>query len=522
MRSTMLGFEVQKRTLQMANKCQDIVGNNVANINTPGYTRQRVDLYAMYVSGNRELRWSSPTNSLSLNGYGVNAYGVSQVRDKYIDKRYRENVSIEAETEKMMTILSEVEDVLDNFETDGLQYHTQQFFNALQDYSEAKPDSREVATIARNAATNLCQALNGYYKDIKQIEDTYVRELEDTVQYVNGMLEQMNFLNEKIAKEKFHYPNDYGPNELYDELNMYVDELSTYGNIFVTYNSNGTFSVDMAGVRVLDGEKFKTNSIMMRDYDDYGEAILHFSSGEDLILQSGILKGYQNMINGNGVYATGNQNGYYGIAYFKSALNAFASTLAQTFNKANGYEEPGYENRAMFMAQIDGIETDSVVITAGNIHVSEAWMDDPTMIGQTRTLENGTWNYEYGYKEITDTEGNVTYQNTNVLYLISQFDNINLSFGNANDFKGSVYEYISFISNRLGQTIQYEKSRYDTAVVTVNELLDARDDVSGVTLDEEGLNMLNYQKWFAASSRITTAIDDMLDKLINGTGRVGL
>ncbi len=522
MRPTMLGFEVQKRTLQMANKCQDIVGNNVANINTPGYTRQRVDLYAMYVSGNRELRWSSYSNSLSLNGYGSNAYGVSQVRDPYIDKRYRENVVIEAETEKMTQILSEIEDILDNFESDGLQYHTQQFFNALQDYSEEKPDSREVATIARNAATNLCQALNSYYNDIKKVEETYVQELKDTVQYVNGMLEQMNYLNEKIAREKFHYPNDYGPNELYDELNMYIDELATYGNISFKLNSNGTYSVDMAGVRILDGEKFKTNSIIMRDYNDYGAAILHFSSGEDLILSNGILKGYQNMINGNGVYATGNQNGYYGIAYFKSALNAFASTIADTFNKANGYEEPGYENRAMFMAQLDGIENDSVVITAGNIHVSDAWMADPTMIGQTRTLEDGTWNYQYGYSEITDDDGNVTLQNTNVLYLLSQFDNTKLPFGNANDFKGSVYEYISFVSNRLGQTIAYEQSRYNTAVVTVNELLDARDDVSGVTLDEEGINMLNYQKWFSASSRLTTAIDDMLDKLINGTGRVGL
>lgn len=428
MRPTMLGFEVQKRTLQMANKCQDIVGNNVANINTPGYTRQRVDLYAMYVSGNRELRWSSYSNSLSLNGYGSNAYGVSQVRDPYIDKRYRENVAVEAETEKTGQILSELEDILDNFESDGLQYHTQQFFNSLQDYSEEKPDSREVATIARNAATNLCRALNDYYNEIKQVEETYVQELEDTVQYVNGILEQMNYLNDRIAREKFHYPNDYGPNELYDELNMYIDELATYGNISFQLNSNGTYSVDMAGVRILDGEKFKTNSIIMKDYDDYGEAILHFSSGEDLILSNGILKGYQNMINGNGVYATGNQNGFYGIAYFKSALNAFASTIADTFNKANGYEEPGYENRAMFMAQLDGIENDSVVITAGNIHVSEAWMADPTMIGQTRTLEDGTGNYQYGYSEITDENGNVTLQNTNVLYLLSQFDNTKLSF----------------------------------------------------------------------------------------------
>ena len=73
-------------------------------------------------------------------------------------------------------------------------------------------------------------------------------------------------------------------------------------------------------------------------------------------------------------------------------------------------------------------------------------------------------------------------QNTNVLYLLSQFDNTKLSFGNANDFKGSVYEYIAFVSNRLGQTISYEKSRYDSAVVTVNTLLDARDDVSGVVV----------------------------------------
>ena len=68
----------------------------------------------------------------------------------------------------------------------------------------------------------------------------------------------------------------------------------------------------------------------------------------------------------------------------------------------------------------------------------------------------------------------------------------------------------------------YEVSRQETAESTVNGLLDARDDVSGVQMDEEGINMLNYQKWYNASSRMVTALDDLLDKLINGTGRVGL
>ena len=78
MRPTFLGFETQKRTIQVAQKHLDIAGNNISNINTVGYTRQRVDVYSMYVSGNQSLRWSSSTNNLSLTGQGVNAYGVSQ------------------------------------------------------------------------------------------------------------------------------------------------------------------------------------------------------------------------------------------------------------------------------------------------------------------------------------------------------------------------------------------------------------------------------------------------------------
>lgn len=144
------------------------------------------------------------------------------------------------------------------------------------------------------------------------------------------------------------------------------------------------------------------------------------------------------------------------------------------------------------------------------------------MIGQVRTLDPMTGLYQYGFDEVTDELGNVNLQNTNVIYLLSQFENGDTKFGNAHDFQGDVYEYISFISNRLAQTITYDQSRYDAAVTTVDSLLDARDEVSGVNLDEEGINMLNYQKWYSASSRMLTTLDDCLDKLINSTGRVGL
>ena len=551
----------------------------------------------MYVSGLGSPRWSSRSTTLAMQGQGANAYGVSQIRDYYIDKRYRENVAIESETEKKVNILGEIEDILDNFESDGLQAFTKTFWAALQDYSEEKPDSAEVATIAKNAARNLCQLLNSYDQELRQVENTYVNELKDNVEYVNKLLEEMTVLNDRIEKEKFHYAEEYGPNELYDQMNLYIDELSTFGDIFVHQNANGTFDVEMAGVKVVDGINLKNSSILMKDYDIYGTASLYFENGQDVILTRGILKGYQDMINGNGVYATGGQNNSYGIAYFRTAIDVFARTMAEVLNTANGAETDYF--RAMFVPAVEGS-----LITAGNIRISEYWDKDPTMIGKVRYFNEKTGMYEYGFDEVSDgpvtrvkylkdedgnlrlftdpddlsTELNIKYlngkaylwddttndyvrdadgepqladgkpaaerdpvtgdvlyetvdgessgivnlQNTNVKYLFSQFDNSAIMFGHSHDFTGSFFEYISFVSNRLGQTIEYETSRYETAVITVNELLDARDNVSGVEMDEEGINMLNYTKWYNASSRMLTTLDDMLDKLINGTGRVGL
>ena len=87
-------------------------------------------------------------------------------------------------------------------------------------------------------------------------------------------------------------------------------------------------------------------------------------------------------------------------------------------------------------------------------------------------------------------------------------------------------EVVNTVAEKMGdydaEVDIYDQSRNDSAVSTVDTLLDSRDEVSGVDMDEEGINMLNYQKWYSASSRMLTTLDDCLDKLINGTGRVGL
>jgi flagellar hook-associated protein FlgK len=96
------------------------------------------------------------------------------------------------------------------------------------------------------------------------------------------------------------------------------------------------------------------------------------------------------------------------------------------------------------------------------------------------------------------------------------------SWGNALDFNGCAFGKLQFISNRLAQGIEYTSHEFDMAMGTVQSLLDDRDAVSGVCETEEGIHMLKYQRWFNASARLMTTMDEALDTIINRMGRVGL
>ena len=74
----------------------------------------------------------------------------------------------------------------------------------------------------------------------------------------------------------------------------------------------------------------------------------------------------------------------------------------------------------------------------------------------------------------------------------------------------------------MGGDLEYELGNFDSTNIMLTSVSDARDEVMGVSMDEEGVNMMNYQKWYNAISRMISALDECLDKLINGTGKVGL
>lgn len=538
MRSSFLGLEVSKRTIQLAQKTLDITGGNLSNVHTEGYTRQRIDVGSMYL--NKYSNWQSKTSRMYLAGQGATAFGVNQVRDPYIDKRYRESTCFVAEHSTAADIMKEVETVLDNIDNTGLTARIDTLKDALSKYAE-QPDSDELASIVRNEAYNITNLLHSYQVELQNLKESNIESLQTTMESTNTTIKSIVDMNKKIVKEYAvmatgklsegeSVTGSYGPNEMLDTRNMLLDELSYMGNITVYDNPDGSVRVLMNGVEIINGEKYEQlymkgstknidsedyTSELLRDYAAYDAAVLRWTSGDDATFKSGEIKAYVDALNGNGVYKSGYQNDSYGIPYYESTIDAFANDFANMMNYINGaVDENGKiidPNRLMFCTKScnEGLlEYEDENMTASNIRIANSWMDDATMIGQVQNKTTGEWSLSMDGDHVNE--------------LLVKMQTSVLSFGGKGDFEGTVYNYLMFISNRLGQQIDYNEAQYDSAYDTTEALLDSREAVSGVNSDEEGINMLTYQNWYNASSRMMTALDDCLDRLINNTGRVGL
>lgn len=537
-----MGLEVSKRTIQLAQKSLDITGSNLSNSKVEGYTRQKVDIGASYF--NEFAYWQTKSSRMSLAGQGAIGIGVDQVRDPYIDKRYRDSTPAVAEFSTRADTLKEVETVLDNITTDGLTLSIDTFKNALSNYAE-RPDSEELASIVRNQAYNMTNLLHTYYADLENLKETNLEALDASIEDTNNIIERIVNYNKSIVKEytamatgkygdRESVTGSYGPNELLDERNLLLDELSYKGCIEVHDNADGSVRVLMDGVEIINGEKYEQlymkkstktdgefSSELFRDYAAYDAAVLRWTSGDEANFRSGELKAYVDILNGNGVYATGYQNDSYGIPYYESAMSSFAHTFGNFMNYMNGaVDDKGKvidADRLLFVTneyeRIDQYgdreaEYEELDMSIENIRIAETWMNKATMIGEVQNKETGIWTMSL--------DGN------HVNQIIEKLNNKSLDFGGRGDYEGTIYDYLLFISNRIGQNIEFNESRHEAAYATSNALLDARDEVSGVSETEEGINMLTYQNWYNASARLMTALDDALDRLINNTGRVGL
>lgn len=271
MASSFLGLYVQRDAIQLAQKSLDITGNNISNINSEGYTRQRLDVCAVARNGG-SLGYNTKTQ---LAGQGADAVGVTQIRDKLLDTKVRKYNAELCDIGSKTTILSDIEDILDDVENSetGLSAILGNWKATFQSFHATSADRTDLANIAKNAAESVINVMKNFETRINDVELTAKNDLDCTNTRINAILKDMAGINKQIedsyvqmndvytTKEGYFADVDYGPLELKDQFNALADELSQYLNITVTETKTGSYTVELGDKTLVQKDKYAKTDI---------------------------------------------------------------------------------------------------------------------------------------------------------------------------------------------------------------------------------------------------------------------
>ena len=229
-RSSFAGFTTAQLGMSSSQSALNVAGQNISNINTKGYTRQRVDLNS-FNSTTGPRQWGSINDTFIGNGVVVNK--VEQVRDPYLDLRFRTEMSSVGYYDKTLADLQDLEAVLDEVDKEGsIHNQLEAVFKALNEFNPQAANN-EFQNMAKTEMQLLTQYFNNYSNRIQQTkEDNMTLFKDQTIPELNKLLKDITRLNDSIKE------NELMGNpalELRDERNLLLDELSDYVKIEVTY-----------------------------------------------------------------------------------------------------------------------------------------------------------------------------------------------------------------------------------------------------------------------------------------------
>ena len=480
MRASFLGFEIAKKALNASQKGLDVVGQNISNVNTEGYTRQRVDLCA--VASERGSYFYSNSTTADV-GLGVDVRGIIQVRDQVLDYKFRKENAINNTWNKSLSGLQDIENIIDEYKTAGLGAELESFYDKLQSFSH-DTSSIEKAGLLRSAAQKVSQVFNRFSEHLNQIKDLKKEELGIVVSDLNELVNKISKLNTEI---KGALVAGYNPNELLDIRNTYLDKLSGYTNITVEAQNDGTVAIK-TGENYLLSQEQQINTIHLGS----GEPVaLYNSDSSEYITANGEIFAHLQLLNGKGVYAADGESQFQGVPYYQQSLDYLAGKFADVFNTLNAQDGV---DKPLFSGDSGGN------ITAANIEVSSAWLSDAMYITSTT--------------ETPPSSGAAD----NICRMIQEFD---AKHTISPAFTGSFLEHITSLNADIAMDVSYYQDMAETSDVVIISVNEQRESVAGVSLDEESINLIRFQKAYSAAARVMTTLDEALDIIINRMGVVG-
>lgn len=480
MRSTFGGIEISKRGILTQQAALTTSGHNVANANTPGFSRQVVKMVA-----------AEPIEALSLQrstipgqmGQGVMFTEVKRIREAFLDKQFaNENKSLGEWTIRQDT-LEKLEAIINEPTDTGLRQVLDNFWNSWQELSK-QPDNLETRAVVKESALAVTDAFNHAAKQLKDLGSDLNDNVTVKVTQVNTTLKQIAGLNNEIFRVEGLGNN---ANDLRDQRDLLVDELSKVINVSVQEESGG-YHVRMGN----------QDLVVADTATEFTDATANSAYPTDL--NSGELYG---LMLSNQRYVT----------EYKNQLNSMVSTIVTAVNDMHkqGYtlQDPPTKGGDFFVPITD------FNTAAETVKVSTNITDNVERIAASART----------YIDANGVERVVKGNNEQALKLAG-IKNTKYNFDGSGVTKiilngGTFDEFLRAVVSEIGVQTQEAQRQVTNQKILVDQVDARRQSISGVSLDEEMADMIKYQHAYNAAARSLTTFDEMLDKVINSMGTVG-
>jgi flagellar hook-associated protein 1 FlgK len=455
--STFSGLNTALSALKAQRRGLDLTGQNIANANTVGYSRQRVELTA--VGGATPAMYARP----AVDDGGVRVSATTRIRDQYLEARGYTEHARQNLLSGRAEILSDVEMAFNEPSDTGLAARLNDLSAGFADVADNPEDAgsrNQLLVRAQIMATSLNSMATGFANRFESRR----AELDNTATDVNTVASRLADLNDKVVRA---INGGIEANELMDQRDLLVQQMVDLTGATVVRDPSGASNLELGGVALVTGATARALTVT-------GSTTLAGQGASPVVLRFAD--------DGTAVAGVSGRTGALVEALnvtlpsYASAVDGVAANLISTVNAVHqgGFTSTGTPGAALFSGT-----------TAGTIAVA-----------------------------ITDPNAIAASSNPALALDGSNADKL----ANLGSAPGSAALKYAQVVARIGVEVN-TSIQVATTQDTITEQVDlARTSVSGVNTDEELTAMLTYQRSYQAASKVMTTIDEMLDTLINRMG----
>ncbi|GAB6107649.1 flagellar hook-associated protein FlgK [Fusibacter bizertensis] len=549
MSSGFLGLNTALSGLFANQRSLGIVSHNIANANTEGYSRQ--------VMNTKAYQPQVLPGGMGTLGVGVDVTAVKQIRDNYLDFKYRVENSVKGEWDARASVLTELEGIFNEPSDSSIAKLMDQYYESLQSLQK-NPENLTARTLVRQNTIALAEGTRRISTMLKDLQSDLNFQFKSAVGEVNSLADQIAKLNETIYKAELE---GGVANDVRDQRNVLVDKLSELVNVDYYEDEQNRFFVLVGGQQLVAHYRSDTLELVPRENkvnpDDDDEIMdVQWSNGNKLNVTSGKLIGLKDVRDN----ITGDNKG---IPYYVDKLNEFIDTFTSTFNNIHegGYGLDGSTGNYMFTINnmttaeykdylinkgLDGLPATEITssVMSGvsalpedeqqnkiNDNISKILANNPKYQDKVVRLIDGKY-YIVDQMKASDVTiakdledlnkfaagtnlEDLPGDGTNILKLIETRHNVKLYEW------GAPEDYIKSLVSNLGVDASEANRMSKNQALLVNDYGTSRDSIMGVSLDEEMANMIKFQTAYNANARMVNVFDEMLDLVVNRLGTVG-